>query len=448
MSAIAVDFLTCYHGLPVPQLPFSPFQKVTRQWEMVCPQNSAHALLVEGVLDPETIEAAWQSTLRDLGLGRVHVDDELGGYSHEIWSGDPPEPLVSHHATAPAIETFLQEQLNRPFPASPAMPYRPCALQGDQQCYLVLIYQQWVADSVSIRLLMREWFLRMFAPAKARRKLVDLPRLRFAAGLRIGSSPSRALRGALDAYGWIRNADQLTTFPSTKTADDNHIDLRMLRLEPAELDGLLMVTQAEGCTLSDLLMAALATALHAKLPHSGPMTLAITTSIDLRPYLGAGDLYETYGSLLAYWPVLCKLPCSSKLDLAQEIARQTRALKDPDRLAQMLLLPRVIAWWAARQGPGKLLAFHRAKAPIAASLANVNHNKTWMALHFPNPIRSYVRLASPSPAVPLSISTSTLGDTMDIILCANRGQTGNSATNLLDAFATALRSLVQSPKRM
>jgi len=152
--------------------------------------------------------------------------------------------------------------------------------------------------------------------------------------------------------------------------------------------------------------------------------------------------------LLAYWPVLCKLPCSSKLDLAQEIARQTRALKDPDRLAQMLLLPRVIAWWAARQGPGKLLAFHRAKAPIAASLANVNHNKTWMALHFPNPIRSYVRLASPSPAVPLSISTSTLGDTMDIILCANRGQTGNSATNLLDAFATALRSLVQSPKRM
>ena len=414
---------------------------------MLCPQNAAHALLVDGVLDPETIESAWQSTLRDLGLGRVHVDDELGCYSHEIWSGAPPEPLVSLRASPPAIETFLQEQLNLPFPASPAMPYRAFALQGDQQCYLVVIYQQWVADSVSIRLLMREWFLRIFAPAKARRKLVDLPRLRFAAGLRIGPSPSRALRGALDTSRWLRNAGQLTTFPAAPPANDNHIDLRMLRLEPAELDGLLMVTQAEGCTLSDLLMAALATALEAKLPHSGSMTLALNTSIDLRPYLGAGDLYETYGSLLAYWPVLCKLPSSNKLDLAQEIARQTRILKDPDRLAQKLLLPRVIAWWAARQGAGKLLPFYRAKAPIAASLANVNHNKTWMALHYPSPIRSYVRLTSPSPATPLAISTSTLGDTMDIIFCANRGQTGNDATNLLDAFATSLHSLVQSPKR-
>jgi hypothetical protein len=70
-----------------------------------------------------------------------------------------------------------------------------------------------------------------------------------------------------------------------------------------------------------------------------------------------------------------------------------------------------------------------------------------MALHYPNPIRGYSRLASPSPAVPLSISTSTLGDTMDIIACTYRGRTGDNPTKLLDAFATALRSLVQSPKR-
>lgn len=415
---------------------------------MLCPQNSAHALLVDGVLDPEAVESAWQSTLRDLGLGRVHIDDELGGYSHEIWSGDPPEPLVSYQASAPAIELFLQEQLNCPFPASPAMPYRAFALQGEGQCYLCLIYQQWLADSVSIRLLMREWFLRIFAPAKARRKLVDLPRPRFAAGPAIGPSPLRLMQGTLNTYRWIRSARQVTTFPaasSLSSVDENRVDLRTLRLEPSELDALLLVTQAEGCTLNDLLMAALATTLETKLPHSGPMTIAITTSIDLRPYLAAGDLYETFGSLLAYWPVLCKLPCTNKLDLAQEIARQTRALKDPDHLARNLLLPRVIAWWAARQRPDKLLPFYRAKAPIAASLANVNHNKTWMALHYPSPIRGYIRLASPSPAVPLSISTSTLGDTMDIILCAHRGQTGNDATNLLEAFATALRSLVQSP---
>src|SRR4029453_9508733 len=133
------------------------------------------------------------------GLGRVHIDDDWGGYSHEIWSGDPPEPLVSHYTNAPAIETFLQEQINRPFPAPPTLPYRAFALQDEEQCYLGIIYQQWVADSVSIRLLMREWFLRIFAPAKARRKLIELPRLRFARGPGIGLSPTRALRGAIEA---------------------------------------------------------------------------------------------------------------------------------------------------------------------------------------------------------------------------------------------------------
>ncbi|MGH6692927.1 MAG: hypothetical protein ACREF4_19845, partial [Gammaproteobacteria bacterium] len=37
-----------------------------------------------------------------------------------------------------------------------------------------VIYHHWVADSVSIRVLVREWFLRMFDPAQARRGPLEI----------------------------------------------------------------------------------------------------------------------------------------------------------------------------------------------------------------------------------------------------------------------------------
>jgi len=422
-------------------LGFTPFQKLLRQWESVCPQNGVQAMLVDGELDPDVVELAWQSTLRDMGIGRIHVH-EGEGYTHEIWSGEPPAPLVSHLAAAMPINEYLQEQVNRQFLAAPTMPYRPFALQQGGQCYLGIAYQRWAADSVSIRLMMREWFLRIFFPAKARRKLIDLPRLRMIAGPEIGLSPRQLAMAGRQCYRWLRDRKALATTP---LCDQDGVALQSFELSSDELDDLLLVTRAEGCTLNDLLIAALAIAITPQLnTGGGAKQVAIATSIDLRPY-EAGNVSETFGALLAYAPVICPLETVNKLDLAQEVARQTRRLKDPDQIAQNLLLPRLLARWASGREPHELVSFCRSYMPIAATIANVNLNNSWLALYHPAPIRAYLRVSAPNPAMPFAVTTSTLGDRFHVTVTACKSSTSEDpAQSLLAAFATTLRSLVQS----
>lgn len=430
--------------LRVPLLPLTPFQQLTHQWDEICPQNAAQVMLVEGTPDSDVIESAWQSTLRDLGLGPVFFDAEENGYWHEVWSGNPSSPLVNQASADADIHSYLAQTLNHPFAAPYVLPYRPFFLQRSGDCYIGIVYQQWVADSVSIRILMREWFLRIFHPTRARRKLIDLPRPRIARGPALGRAPMDLFRAARHIWRWRKVSPQLTAFPPS--LENQAVELRPIRFGPEALDDLLMVTRAEGCTLNDLLIAALAHCLDTHLaPALGTaITIAIATSIDLRPYL-PGDLSETFGSLLAYAPILCHLPAANKLDLAQDIARQTRQLKDPDRIAQYLLLPSLIAWQARHKAASQIPSFYRRHAPLVGGIANVNLNKSWIALYHPSPLKQYLRVAAPNPAMPLAVTASTLGDTLDIVISTQRSTLpGEKAQQVADDFARTLRSLVQS----
>ncbi len=408
------------------------------QWERISVQNSAQVILVEGVLDPDVVESAWQAALRELGLGRVHMDES--GYSHEIWSGDPPAPLVGCVTSQLPLRDYLQTEVNRPFPEAPAMPYRPFAMQQAERCYLGIVYQQWVADSVSIRLLMREWFLRIFLPNKARRKLVDLPRPTMASQPRMGLAPKRVLGGVRDLWRWARATPGLARFPAGP--EDPRITLHPLALASVDVDRLLMLTRAEGFTINDLMIAALAATLHRQLPAASRM--AIATTVDLRPYL-PGDHDETFGSLLAYAPVICEVPSTNLLNLAQDVGRQTRRIKDPERIAGKLLLQRIAARRCAGKSSKAVLDFCRKRIPLVGAVANVNLNKSWPPMFTPSPLLRYLRLASPSPCVPVTVSISTLNDSLEIVLAAHRGTIADeSADQIAEDFAHTLRSLVQS----
>ena len=49
-------------------------------------------------------------------------------------------------------------------------PFRPFVLDnGDGSYYVGVIYHHWVADSVSIRTVLREWFVRVHDPQRASR---------------------------------------------------------------------------------------------------------------------------------------------------------------------------------------------------------------------------------------------------------------------------------------
>ncbi len=101
------------------------------------------------------------------GLGRVRVEGPR--FQHVTLNGElmryplrvlPPGTQLAEH---------LSIEINRPFDDAAEPPFRPFMLEAaDGTTTLGLTYQHWVADSAAVRLLLREWFVRLFDPARAR----------------------------------------------------------------------------------------------------------------------------------------------------------------------------------------------------------------------------------------------------------------------------------------
>ena len=68
------------------------------------------------------------------------------------------------------LNTHLGRGLNEPFDDPDEPPFRPFLLQGENSCQIGVVYRHWVADSVSVRLLLREWFAWMFDETMARNR--------------------------------------------------------------------------------------------------------------------------------------------------------------------------------------------------------------------------------------------------------------------------------------
>ena len=153
------------HGLVSPVMikaPINVFQRLARQWDALHPYNAAQVLKIEGVPSSSALQEAWHDALNDLGLGRVHVNGR--GFYFECLNGEMSLYGVRVVPSGTSLEDYISEQLNRRFdnPAEP--PFRPFVLRGDGFYYAGVVYHHWVADSVSIRTVLREWFVRLFDP--------------------------------------------------------------------------------------------------------------------------------------------------------------------------------------------------------------------------------------------------------------------------------------------
>ncbi len=421
------------------------FQTLVRQWETLHPHNAAQMLQIEGTADPELCEFAWQSSLMDLGLGRVSTDGIY--YWHEVWDGRPAAPLVEMPASDTSIEQYLAAGLNRGFSRSADLPYRPLILQKDGHYFIGIVYQQWVADSVSIRLLLREWFLRIHQPQKAKHKLLPLAGGSRARGPAAGASPVRLLKGLCEAAVWFRRSRRLRRFPAAAQAGDLTLAFKLHTLPDGLIDQLLAYARAEGVTFNDLLLAVLAPICHRQFPAAHPQRrpdLALATSVDLRPYMPA-DLSETFGSLLAYTNVTC--PAEEMGDfrrLLLGVARQNRRIKDVRALASRMMLMRFCERIGRHRIGRELIDFYRRRIPIAGAVTNVNLNRSWAVGFHPSPILSYFRVSSPGPTVPFVLAASTLGSRLNIAMTWRPSTLKDDhAAQIAMEFTDALMSLAK-----
>jgi hypothetical protein len=403
------------------------FQKLMRRWDVVHPYNAAQVMQLAGTADAAVWENAWQAALSESGLGTVSLGRSR--YSFVSLNGH----AASHGVNFPQRELgeHLSTEMNRAFDNDTEPPFRPFIIQHENHFYAGLVYQHWLADSTSIRMLIREWFLRVYDPQQVSHQPLPL-----------------AQRGYWDTIGPGRGGWGMTE--SLLDMTRRHIRLRRVqkidstalqsydtRFElistPANLiDPLRAAARRRQVKVNDIFLAALVEActLHVPLqPRKNRHDVAVGSVVDLRPY-GPANLAETFGLFLGFTNVICQPEELSNFDrILDAVAKQTRLQKSTG------VAPASFMWMSAAlivgklSKPQELYHFYRKELPLAGGLSNVDLSRTWAAQFHPNPIQDYIRISPTGPMTPLAMTTTTLGNQFNIgmthrtgLISAERGR--------------------------
>lgn len=376
------------------------FQRLTLQWDGLHPYNAAQLMRVRPPHTPDHIEAAWKAALLALGLGGI--DRRAGRYRHIAL----PSPVTLLPPGAD-VDGYVSSQMNTRFDLDCEGPFRAFMVPGRDSQTLGIIYHHWVADSISIRVLMREWFYRIIGEV-ARNSHVPV----------LGASS--ALRDILGAPAAIAAVENLRR------------EIRTVRRLPAEVMQNLTVAHRlvefpehtaahlraaahdHGAKVTDLLLASMARVCDRHLPahQSRRRDLAVGSIRDLRESLKLTDA-DSFGAALGFLALACPAAVlQDRTALLHHIAAERRRQGKPGPNAGRG------AWLATVAGAflnrRRLLEFYRKRVPVSAGLSNVDLSKTWVGRHRRDHIASFHRVSPTGPCMPLAIAPTTLGSSFNI----------------------------------
>jgi hypothetical protein len=393
------------------------FQRLARQWDEIHPYNAAQILKLSGVPDLSALQDAWHDAMNDLGLGRVRSGDHRSRFFYECLNGE-----MSHYGVKPvppgtSLDDYISEQLNRRFDNPLEPPFRPFVLAQDGHYYAGVVYHHWVADSVSIRTLLREWFVRLFDPAQARKAPVKLAEAGYRKFL-LFEGPGAMGRGLLSATRWASSLRRARRVEVRGTFDLN-VRLAVRSAAPGTIEQVCQAARSRGVTVNDLFLASIAQVCERHVPlkrRPRRQSMALGAIVDLRPYLN-GQLEDAFGLFLGFTNVVCRPhELRDPERLVQAISEQSRKQKrfGIPQMSALRMLAGVTAgrWYGASQRA----QFYQKHVPMAAGISNVNLNKCWATQYFPSPLLDYIRVSPTGPMMPLVFATTTLGKTFHFAL--------------------------------
>ncbi len=379
------------------------FQKLIQQWDAVHPYNAAQMMRLRVPLDFEVMNRAWVETQEDLQIVTPPLAAELLG-------------------DAQRIDAYLSDSLNRPF-APGESPFRAFICHVDQhtadECVIGVVYQHWMADSVSVRALLREWYLRRVDPT--RRRTLPMAFAREGYWKRFGpqrGSQWNLLAGFWTATAWAARMKSCRRI-EVRGEDNLHCRFSFHYLPLGIVPKLLRTARAHGATLNDLFLAVIAEICDrhvAARPIGRRRHLALGTIVDLRA-AGAAvsqSANERFGMYLGFTSVVCRPRDLATFELLlQSIALQNRRAKKAhaDRTSMLRIAAAVIVGQFIRGA--KLVEWYRKRVPFVAGISNVNLNKTWVAAEHPFTVAEYVRVSPIGPMLPVVFTPSTLGDDLN-----------------------------------
>lgn len=420
------------------------FQRLVRQWDTLHPYNAAQAIKVQGRADVRVIREAWHDAMATLGLGRAHV--AARGFHFEHLNGQMPPDIV-RDVTDETLDSFLSRELNRRFDEADACPFRPFVLADGADHYVGIVYHHWVADGVSIRELLRQWFLRWHDPDRVRREPLKLSTNGYWSLFGPASGRWRLSGGLLDSLRWTRRIRRVRR-TSADVAGDFAQAVTIRRFDDGLVDCLRDVCRTGGITLHDLLLAAAAQACDQHLPlhrHRERHDLAMGTIVDLRPSARL-DLSDTFGMFLGFTTTLCRPDeLHDWPTLLKSVATQGRLHKQSSQPQASVL--RMAAGLAAggMLSRERMIDFYRKRIPLAGGTSNVNLTGTWAAEYHPAPLLEYVRVSPTGPMMPLVFSTTTLARQFNLCLTRRSGMVDEAmAGAILDSIFDRLDRTAQT----
>jgi hypothetical protein len=418
------------------------FQRLTRRWDKIHPYNAAQVLRIAGGVDLGRATEAWGAALRALGLGRIEVFTNQR-FRHESINGELARYPVRGLGTDTGLDAYLSAELNRKFDDPDEPPFRPFLLQRADDFYFGAVYQHWVADSISIRAILREWFARLFDPSAARTRPLRQPDVGY---WRLFATHNRwrldeAFMNGFRLHMRHRRARKVRTAGH----GDYPVRVSSHQTPPGLIGRLRDYARDQHVKVQDVLLAALAQVCDEHVPAQSRKNrpdLSVGSILDLRRHAQV-DLSDTFGLYLGFTNVVCRRQhLADWQNLLRSVASQNRNHKQHGP-AQSSLMWMLGAMTIDRFVPdGQLYHFYRKELPMLGGLSNVNLKDAWPVRYHPDPLREYIRISPTGPLVPLVFSTTTLGETLSFALtCRESLLPQDRATAMAEAFVARLQDV-------
>lgn len=385
------------------------FQSLMRHWERIGPYNAAQVMLLDRAVGVAALLQALPRALREAGVGRLRVE----GSCYEHVPADASLSVARSYAGG-TLELHLADALNQPF-VDVQPPFRPFVVEDGEEIAAGIVYRHWIADSVSIRGLMRRWLKLSCDP----RADPEPPAPPLPGGYWRCSGPGRRgwslMQGLLDQarLSWeLKRARRVRGDPDAPP----NWSFRLLRPPDGTPDRLRTLAGKLRATVNDVLLASVALALNSELPldlvRSRPK-LALGAIVDLRRACGIDE--TPFGLLLGFvhslWRPQDLRDLASAVRAAARSSARARLLGHAQscQLRMALGLQLFRRWDDAR-----VLRFYRKRLPLAGGISNVNLGGTWVAARHPGVVRDYLRVSPTGPMMPLVFTPTTCGDRLNV----------------------------------
>jgi hypothetical protein len=393
------------------------FQRTMLQWNDTHPYNAVHAVRVPAALELERLRQVINRTVEGRGLTALTLNRDQGTYQYH---GGPAlcdlHLLVDEGGGKPALIAEIERQLNTAFvPGDHFKPFRFFVAPEAGGFWCGLTYFHAVADGESFVLLMKE-IIETYLGGKS--AVPALPANLYPPNYDnlLRHQPALLARKLFTAPALV-NAMRTSCRPPYRNGQPTSNGFTLCSLGSGDVRRLKAAAKSWGVTLNDLflglLMKSLGLLASERTLAARRRRISVGCIVNTRKALGLEGRH-LFGLFLGSFVVTHEVPEQILLrELAADVHCQTEGIKRHNLYVgapvEMACARFMLSLLSAERGKKLYQKYY----PLWGGITNLNLNLLWNQKSADRQI-DYVRAVSTSPATPLVLSLTTVGNIMNL----------------------------------